>query len=276
MTTFRFSPVTPHPLLHPYIAKMWVFESSGRLPAMDRKMIVPNANFKLAFTCRNGLVARVGDKSFIQKENELSFTGLVDSAVLLDPQEEAQTETIVIEFNPLGAYRLFQLPYREVKNQIIKMSDLIGNPAEELQSQIAEANNLKMKWQLLQNFLIKRLEKTTADPIYDYCINNIIHSKGLMSVAELEKKTGYSSRWLHRKFSEHLGTGPKNLSEIVRFKQFYQWYSTGVKLQNLKENFYDYYYDQSHFLRAFKRFTGYTPTDLQNSLNELATKHYTS
>jgi AraC-like DNA-binding protein len=258
---------------------MWVFESSGRLPAVDRKLIVPNANFKLAFTCRNGLVARVGDKTFIQKENEISLTGLVDSPVNLDPQEDAQTDTIVIEFNPIGAYRLFHLSYVEVKNQIVAMTDLIGNTAKELQLQLAEASSLDLKLQLLQNFLIKRLEKATPDPIYDYCVNRISNSQGLISVARLEKETGYSSRWLHRKFSEHLGTGPKNLSEIIRFKEFYQVYSTGVKLQNLKDHiyhFYNYYYDQSHFLRAFKRFTGFTPTDLQNSMNELATKHYTS
>lgn len=276
MTAFRFKPVTPHPLLRPYIAKMWVFESSGRLPALDRKLIVPNANFKLAFTCRNGLVARVADNTFTQKENQLSFTGLIDSSVMLDPQEDAQTDTIVIEFNPLGAYRLFHTSYVEVKNQIVEMADLIGTPAKELQTQLAEAGPLDQKLQLLQNFLIKQLEKSTPDLIYDYCINRITDSQGLISVAKLEKETGYSARWLHKKFLEHAGTGPKNLSEIVRFKQFYQVYSTGGQWQNLKGYIYDYYYDQSHFLRAFKRFTGSTPTDLQNSLNELATKHYTS
>lgn len=276
MTAFQFNPVTPHPLLHPYIAKMWVFESSGRLPAMDKKLIVPNANFKLAFTCRNGLVARVDGKTFTQKENELSFTGLVDASVMLDPKEDVQTTTIVIEFNPLGAYRLFQLSYVEVKNHIVEMTDLLGKTVKEIQVRLAETNALDQKLQLLQNFLLKQLEKSTPDPIYDYCVNRIFDAKGLVSVAQLEKETGYSSRWLHRKFSEHLGTGPKNLSEIVRFKQFYQAYSTGARSKNLKEYIYEYYYDQSHFLRAFKRFTGCTPTDLQNSLNELATKHFTS
>jgi AraC-like DNA-binding protein len=120
------------------------------------------------------------------------------------------------------------------------------------------------------------LEKAAPDPIYDFCINRISYSKGLITVAQLEKETGYSSRWLHKKFLEHLGTGPKNLSEIVRFKQFYEVFSTGVKLQSLKDHIYNYYHDQSHFIRAFKRFTGTTPTELQNSMNELATKHYTS
>lgn len=258
---------------------MYVFESSGRLPAAERKLIVPNANFKLTLTYRNGIVARVGDKTFIQAENKLSLTGLIDLPVILDPEEDAQTGTIIIEFNPLGAYRLFHLSYAGVKNQIVEMADLIGNSAEKLQSQLADAGTTDLKFQLLQNFLIKRLEKSSPDPIYDFCINRLAGANGLISVAQLEKETGYSTRWLHRKFSEHLGTGPKNFSEIVRFKQFYQLYSTGVKFQSPKariRHFYDFYYDQSHFLRAFKRFTGSTPTDLQNSANELATRHYTS
>lgn len=276
MTAFSFKPVTPHPLLQPYIAKMWVFESSGRLPALDRKLIVPNANFKLAFSCRNGLVAQVDGKTFSQNENEITFTGLVDTAVMLDPKEDVPTSTIVVEFNPLGAYRLFSLPYVEVKNQIVGLADLIGRQAAALQTHLAEAGTVGLKLQTLQHFLIKQLEKTAADPIYDYCIDRINACKGLISVAQLEKETGYSARWLHKKFSEHLGTGAKNLCEIVRFKQVYQAYSTSGNLQVLKDQLYDYYYDQSHFLRAFKRFTGSNPTDLKNSLNELATKHYTS
>jgi len=275
MTNFRFIPVTPHPLLSPYIAKMCVFESSGRLPAMDRKLIVPNANLKLTLTYRNGIAASIGDKTFIQGENKLSLTGLIDSPVILDPHEDAKTGTIIIEFNPLGAYRFFRLSYAEVKNQIIGLEDLMGNQAKAFQWQLAEANSVMLKIQLLQDFLIKLLEKTEPDPIYDYCINRISGSQGLLTVAQLEKETGYSSRWLHSKFSEHLGTGPKNLSEIVRFKQFYRAYSTGVNLQGLKQHIYHYYHDQSHFIKAFKRFTGSTPTDLQNSMNELATKHYT-
>lgn len=276
MAAFRFKPVIPHPLLRPFIAKMWVFESSGRLPALDKKLIVPNANFKLTFTSRNGIVARVGDKTFTQKENELSFTGLIDLSVMLDPKEDTQTDTILVEFNPLGAYRLFHLPYTEVKNQIVQLPDLIGNRVEQLQTQLAEAGTLEMKLQLLQNFLLKQLEKAKPDLIYDFCIERIAASKGLITVAQLEKETGYGARWLHKKFLEHLGSGPKNLCEIVRFKQFYQAWSTATDPKSFKGYIYEYYYDQSHFLRAFKRFTGTTPTDLQNSLNELATRHYTS
>ncbi|MDO3643620.1 AraC family transcriptional regulator [Mucilaginibacter sp. L3T2-6] len=276
MTAFRFIPVTPHLLLSPYIAKMYVFESSGRLPELDKKLIVPNANFKLTLTYRNGIAAGIGTNTFVQDENKLSLAGIIDTPVSLDPCDDIQTGTIIIEFNPVGAYRLFRLSYADIKNQIVELGDLLGNYTKELESRLAEINSVTLKLQLLQNFLIKRLEKTTADPIYDYCIDRITAADGIISVAKLEKETGYSSRWLHTKFSEHLGTGPKNLSEIIRFKQVYRAYSAGSDMKGLKTYMYRYYHDQSHFIRAFKRFTGYTPTDLQNSMNELATRHYTS
>lgn len=273
---FRFVQVAPHPLLAPYIAKITLFESCGRLPAADRKLIVPNANFKLTLTHRNGIVARVGDRTFVQAGDKLSLTGLIDSPVMLDAREDVQTGTVIIEFNPLGAYRFFRLNYSEFTNQIVELPDLLGAPAERLQSRLAAAGSIELKTQLLQNFLIGRLEHTAPDLIYDYCIGRITATGGAVTVAQLEKETGYSARWLHRKFSEHLGTGPKNLAEIERFKQFYQAYAGGAPLQNLKQQIYRHYHDQSHFIRAFKRFTGFTPTDLQNSTNELAAKHFTS
>jgi AraC-like DNA-binding protein len=276
MTAFRFIPVTPHPLLAPYLAKIWVFESGGRLPEQERKLIVPNANLKLTLTYCNGIAARVGAKAFLQHENELTLTGLIDTPVILDPYEDAHTGTIIIEFNPLGAYRFFRLRYAGVQNEITDLADLTGNLATELRSQLTDTADIKLKLQLLQNFLIKQLEKNAADEIYDYCIDRIMATNGLITVAQLEKETGYSARWLHRKFSEHLGTGAKNLAEIVRFKQFYQAYSTGAGSETLKQHIYHYYYDQSHFLRAFRRFTGTSPTELQSGMNELSTRNFTS
>jgi AraC-like DNA-binding protein len=276
MSAFSFNTVEPHSLLAPYVAKMYVFESNGRLPIQERKLIVPNGNFKLTLTCRNGIAAHISDRIFLQNENEISLTGLIDTPVFLNPTEDVQTGTIIIEFNPLGAYRLFRLSYSEVNNRIISLEDMIGKGAAALQSQLADADNLALKLQILESFLIKQLDKASPDPIFDYCVNSISYSQGLVSVVDLEKKTGYSSRYLHKKFTENLGTGPKNFAEIVRFRQFYQAYSTGADPHKLKSLIYQSYYDQSHFLRAFKRFTGSTPTDLQNSINELANRHYRS
>ena len=51
---------------------------------MDKKLIVPNANFKLMVTYRYGMMAQVAGKTFAQSENQLSLSGLIDSPRMLD------------------------------------------------------------------------------------------------------------------------------------------------------------------------------------------------
>jgi methylphosphotriester-DNA--protein-cysteine methyltransferase len=90
------------------------------------------------------------------------------------------------------------------------------------------------------------------DSIFEYCVEKIISSKGKVTVKELEKKTGYSGRWLNMKFNDNLGISPKNLSSIIRFKQYYQSFIIGNEKSFFKNDFYELYYDQSPFYQAFQ------------------------
>ena len=103
----QFRHIEPHSLLKNYIEKMWLFESSGRMPVDDMKLIVPNGNIKLTVSYQNGIVAAINGKVFASKEHDITLTGLVDVPVILDVDEDVPTETIGIEFSPQGAYRFF-------------------------------------------------------------------------------------------------------------------------------------------------------------------------
>jgi len=274
MANFRFTPLVPHPALQPYLAKLWIFESEGRMPEMEEKLIVPNGNFKLAFAYRNGIGTTIAGQSFTMPEYQLTISGIIDEPVRLDPQDDILTGTIGVEIKPLGAYRFFRLNYTELKNQILPLEELIGRKATDLRWRMTEAVTVELKVKILQNFLLRQLHCTATDSIFEYCVQRIIGTHGIVSVAQLEKETGYSSRWLHNKFTDCLGTGPKNLSAIIKFGQFYDAFAAGDTPNNLKVHIYQHYHDQSHFLRAFKRFTGSTPTELQHSLNELGTRAF--
>ena len=76
------------------------------------------------------------------------------------------------------------------------------------------------------------------------------------------------------KFIEKAGVSPKNLSSITRFKQYYQALTTGNENGFMKNDFYEYYYDQSHFIKAFKRFTGLPPARFENMVNDFGEKFY--
>ncbi|KAA9038365.1 helix-turn-helix transcriptional regulator [Ginsengibacter hankyongi] len=270
----QFRHIEPHFLLKNYIEKMWFFESSGKMPVDDMKLVVPNGNIKLTVSYQNGIVAAVNGKTFASKEHDITLTGLVDVPVILDVDEDVATGTIGIEFNPQGAYRFFHFTLNDIQNQIYPLSDVLGNLGKQLTEQINNTTSTQEKIVALQQFLLKQLSLHNEDLIFEFCIEKIIASKGRITVKELEKKTGYSSRWLNMKFNDKLGVSPKNLSSIIRFKQYYQAFIKGNERSFFRNDFYELYYDQSHFIKDFKRFTGLPPTKYEKQLNNFGKSYY--
>lgn len=253
---------------------MWFFESSGIMPAEDLKLVVPNGNLKLTVSYKNGIVASINGKTFTSKEHDITLTGLVDVPVILDVDEDIETETIGIEFNPKGIYRFFHFSLNEIQNQIFSLGDVLGNIGKRLTEQVNNCSSRQHKINLLNQFLLKQLSLCNDDVVFEYCVEKINSSKGRITIKELEKKTGYSSRWLNMKFNDKLGVSAKNLSTIIRFKQYYQALVNGNEKLFLKNDFYELYYDQSHFIKDFKRFTGLPPTKLEKQINNFGENYY--
>ncbi len=76
------------------------------------------------------------------------------------------------------------------------------------------------------------------------------------------------------KFIERVGACPKNLSEILRFQTVYRALTSDSSRVLDPKLFYDYYYDQSHFIRNFKRFTGMSPLKLAKAVNNFGKLYY--
>lgn len=270
----QFHTLTPHPVLHPYIAKMWLFRSSGRMPVEDMKLIVPNGNLKITISYQNGMVAAMNGKTFFSKENDITLTGLVDVPVILDAELDIATEAIGIEFHPHGVYRFFHFNLNEISNCIYSLEDLLGKAGKQLTYNIAVNASVQQKLAAIQTYLIKQLRESKEDLILEYCVSSINRTGGTVSIKELEKKTGYSSRWLNLKFREKIGVSPKNLASVIRFKHYYQAFITGSEKAIFENDFYKLYYDQSHFIKEFKRFTGLPPARFQKQLNGFGESYY--
>lgn len=270
----RLQNIEPHPLLKSYIEKMWLFESSGKMPVDDLKLVVPNGHIKLSVAFRNGIVAAMNGQLFTSKEQNISLTGLADVPVILDVEKDIATGTIVVEFNPQCAYRFFQISLRDIQNQIHSLTDILGTVAKQLEEQISNAESVDGKVNILQQFLLKQFTLQPQDSIFEYCVAKIASSKGKITIKELEKKTGYSSRWMNMKFADKLGISPKNLATIIRFNQYYNAVANNKEMYFMQHAFYDHYYDQSHFLKEFKRFTGVSHSGFENISNDFGKLFY--
>ncbi|MGC9460771.1 helix-turn-helix domain-containing protein [Vibrio genomosp. F10] len=69
------------------------------------------------------------------------------------------------------------------------------------------------------------------------------------SVSQMAEIIHHSPRQLQRILKQETGFSPHDFLKVMRLQQ------------SLKEHNVDRYTDQSHFIRSFKKITGYTPTD---------------
>jgi AraC-like DNA-binding protein len=266
--------IEPYPQLKRHINKMWLFESNGRAPSEDMKLIVPNGMLKLTIPFQNGVSGKNERNFHLSKESQITLIGIADIPAIVDLENDAPHKNIGIEFSPLGAYRIFQLRQSELKNNLFLLEDVIGKSARTIQEIIANTEVVEEKIQLIQSYLIKLLSKSEPDLILDYCIREIENSNGLVTVMALAKKTGYSSRWLYEKFMEKVGLSPKSLSSVIRFMQFYEQWAKNPGVDFFKNDMYNYFYDQAHFIKEFKRFTGLSPLKFMKSENEFGRLFY--
>lgn len=97
--------------------------------------------------------------------------------------------------------------------------------------------------------------------------NEIINSNGNLKLAELSTFTGYSERYLNKKIHEDFGMNPKSLIRFVRFqKAVSNLIGTINCINEIDTALESGYYDQSHFIKEFKQFSGLTPINYIDNL----------
>lgn len=244
------------------------------MPHSDVKLVVPNGRIKLTLPLRNRFVATVNDRSYFSKGHDITLTGLLDLPLILNTNTRAASGAIGLELSPMGAHRFFPFALSEIRNKIFPLSEVLGADVHHLEERIVNAATVPEKINILQQFLIQQLHATEPDLVFEYCVEQIERAKGKISVAWLEEKTGYSSRWLHMKFSNKLGISAKNFASIIRFKQYYQAVANKSEAEFMQHQLFEYYYDQSHFSKDFRRFTGFPYRGFSSIDNEFGKSFY--
>jgi AraC-like DNA-binding protein len=261
--------------LQPYVSSVWVYESAFGVPAADARIIVPNGTAKILIPIKNPLIATVGQKTMTAKEQHIHLAGLNENPTKITGDAK-QTITLGLQLTPKGLYRFFNLSMHETTDQLFTFEDIFGAWGARLQHMLANLDDVQEKISSLQYALTYLLHKNTKDySLLDHTIDVIDESHGMVSIKELENQTGYSKRYLDMLFKEHVGVSPKRLASIMRFQIFYERWAKGKSKTFFKDNLYTYYYDQSHFIKEFKRFTGFTPQRFAETGNEFGRIFYT-
>lgn len=248
----------PNPDLAPLIKCYWTLD----IPKEDtptKNTIVPDGCMKMIF--------HYGDpyNHYDEKGASIALPRSFVIGQLTRPyivQPTGETGTFFVCFHPNGFIPFATFPIKEMENTAVPLEQLFGKNGQILKEAILHASSTVERIHIIEDFLIQRLRNTkTIDNIVKSTIETILTGNGQLSVTELSKQHQVNRRQLVRKFSSDIGLSPKQLSKTIRLQATLKMLLT-KDVKSLTDLAYENeYFDQAHFIKEFKEFTGLTPKE---------------
>ena len=115
---------------------------------------------------------------------------------------------------------------------------------------------------MILEFILSKLIRPPLKESYTfYALKLIKKNPGFLKIEELANSLNISRRFLEKEFKKYVGMTPKKYTQIERFKKILK--NKGCKLLDVALEYG--YYDQSHFIKEFKEFSGETPSKFFSS-----------
>lgn len=246
----------PSPALQPYIKVFYSIESQD-VPLENR--VLPDTPIALAFRFGGQVSDGHGQQQVVIPG--ASLAGLRQSARLINYLPHSGTIVALLKEGMAPAF--FREPLYEIKGLTLGL-DSFFSPSEiaRVQDQLFGASNHSERIAILERFLLGKLRPHRPDSAAIRAVAAIRQAEGQLSMAELASSMCLSPDAFEKRFRRAVGISPKAFADIVRLNVLIAMHRPHRSIQRLALE--GGYFDQAHFNRAFKRFTGLPPTEFFN------------
>lgn len=173
-----------------------------------------------------------------------------------------------IQLNTIGLKALFNVPVKEFNNTVLESGE-ISKSLDALYDQLYSKKSFDQQVQEIRKWIYHTISisknNTAIKQVYGLFFSGGFND---ISVGKLKNEVYLSDRQLRRLSNEWLGM---NTEKFIRYSKYlsslHLLHQPGYSLTQI--GFAVGYYDQSHFIREFKSFTGLTPKKYQLSTTHL-------
>jgi AraC-like DNA-binding protein len=249
-----FKHYTPSKLLQPYI--QGYLEADGLASKeIGSYQLFPNGFSGIFFNFGNR------GKLIVQKEYEtpsVSVFGQIDQH--FTALHWPGFYSLGVMLKPTVLSKLLRTDMGEFVNKAFDGA-LLRKDFTQLYHELGCASGIKQRIEILDGYFTQALRDIPkVVTIADYAMN-IIHRQSTVSIEKIASQLRVSQRYLETNFKRSVGLSPKTYSMILRFKRIEEQLRKSHRTSIRWMDFGDEYYDQNHFIKDFKRFTGHTPTN---------------
>lgn len=249
----------PRPPLSEFVELLWYYEADE--PPHGKERVLPTGAMEMVVNLR-GDALRVYDG---EKPDRLRSLGsslvcgahsgffLIDTAV--------QARIMGVAFKPGGALPFLGLPSGELQDAHVPLDALWGRKAANSRDRLLEAGMVEAMFRVLERDLLARLDRPpTRHPAVAFALEEFRSVPHGRTVSEVTARTGLSPRRFIQSFSEEVGLTPKLFCRVRRFQEALRLCAGEERIRFGELALACGYFDQAHFIRDFRAFSGLSPT----------------
>lgn len=253
-----YKEILPGEKLRPYVQCYYTFDSETTVEIDDT--VFPGGHMEIIFNLGDGIWQSSVNDVF-HPTPPIELWGKLTQPLAV--KAVGKNKMLGVRFYAHSAAFFLNEELSEFNNQVADLRDVLGAPVRNLHAQLREAATSAQQIGLVEEFLLRRLaaREKKMDPInlIGRIIQEMRDSYDPDNVETIAGKYNISSRYLRKLFLQYTGVSPKLYNKINRFQQSLQLVTENQS--SLTSIAYDCgYFDQSHFIRDFKLFTGFTPS----------------
>jgi AraC-like DNA-binding protein len=159
-----------------------------------------------------------------------------------------------------------RVPMNELNDKAIPLDTIFSGSFIDFVGNCLSDNGVEDLLKGVDHYLIKKLQPSShpdKDKLVDYAVRHISTHKDHACLDSLVRECTISNRYLQKLFLERVGFSPNFFKRIIRFQNALRYLVDGQADSYTALAYLAGYYDQPHFIRDFKEFTGLTPSQFQ-------------
>lgn len=242
--------------LQPFVKCYWSLEAPAEA-VPERQRIVPDGCMEMIFHYGD-LYKQYTSTGETMLQPRCFVFGQITAPLEIEPT--GISGIIAARFQPEGFFPFASLPLSEMNDRAIPLTELFESNCTTFEEKVLHATHNIDRVRLIEIFLLEKLQTAEViTRIASSAVQVLLESKGQYTMNEISDRLQVNRRQLERKFSEATGMSPKQFSKISRLQAALKLIGQGA-FNNLTDLALETgYYDQAHFIKDFREFTGVSP-----------------
>lgn len=247
----RYTILYPQPELKDFISHFWITSAVGHRDEMN------TIYYSTAHSMANIVFGFKGNERYPDPAFTC-FQGQTSRPEEIQIPDEGFFKILGVSIYSYAIPQFFNALASDLSNRSIPLSVFWGSQENLLAEMMASSFSSEKCVSILSNYLQSKLiDKQNKDKAIIKAAEQIRQDNGNVNFEALSSELNLSQKQFTRRFKIHMGFNPKLYARIVRFESVF--YNV-MKYSNLTEAAcMNGYYDQAHFIREFKTFTGHSP-----------------